>query len=106
MKNRRQKKRSNIKSKQGCPRLSVFRSSRYIFAQIIDDEKGQTLVSASSLKLKNGQNVEAAKTVGKVLAEAAKKEKIKRVVFDRGRRIYHGRVSALAQSARENGLIF
>jgi len=106
MKNRKQKKRSGIKSKQGCPRLSVFRSNRFISAQIIDDEKGETLVSASSLSLKNGQNIEGAKAVGKALAESAKKGKIKRVVFDRGNRVYHGRVAALADSARENGLIF
>ena len=90
------------------PRLNVFRSNENIFAQIIDDTKGNTLVSSSSveLKIKNGGNVEAAKLVGKDIAEKAKKAKIKKVVFDRGGYLYHGRVEALAEAARENGLEF
>ena len=92
------------------PRLNVFRSNANITAQIIDDEKGVTLVSASSiekeLKLKNGGNIEAAKTIGAEIAKRAKKAKITEVVFDRGGYLYHGRVKALAEAARENGLEF
>ena len=92
------------------PRLNVFRSNSNIFAQIIDDEKGVTLVSASSidkeLKIENGSNVEAATTVGELLAKRAKKAKITKVTFDRGGYLYHGRVEALAEAARENGLEF
>jgi len=92
------------------PRLNVFRSNSNIFAQIIDDEKKVTLVSASSidkeLKLENGGNVEAAKKVGELLAKRAKKAKISKVKFDRGGYLYHGRVKALAEAARENGLEF
>lgn len=92
------------------PRLCVFRSNKAIYAQIIDDESRTTLCSASSLdkdlKIKNGSNVEAAKVVGKSIAEKAKKAKIKKVVFDRGGYLYHGRVAALADAARENGLEF
>ena len=92
------------------PRLNVFRSNSNIFAQIIDDTEGKTLVSASSidkeLKLENGGNIEAASKVGKLLATRAKKQKITKVVFDRGGYLYHGRVKALAEAARENGLEF
>ena len=92
------------------PRLCVFRSNKGIYAQIIDDENRTTLVSASSLdkdlKIKNGSNVEAATVVGKSIAEKAKKAKITKVVFDRGGYLYHGRVAALADAARENGLEF
>ena len=100
--------RSKISGTSEIPRLSVFRSNKQIYAQIIDDVKKSTLVSASSLdkslKLENGGNVEAAKAVGKLLAEKAKKAKITKVVFDRGGYLYHGRVQALAEAARENGL--
>ena len=100
--------RSKISGTSEVPRLSVFRSNKQIYAQIIDDEKKSTLVSASSLdkslKLENGGNIEAAKAVGKLLAEKAKKAKITKVVFDRGGYLYHGRVQALAEAARENGL--
>ena len=100
--------RSKISGTSEIPRLSVFRSNKQIYAQIIDDEKKSTLVSASSLdkslKLENGGNIEAAKAVGKLLAEKAKKAKITKVVFDRGGYLYHGRVEALADAARENGL--
>lgn len=100
--------REKISGTKDIPRLSVFRSNKEIYAQIIDDEKQTTLVSASSkdksLKLKNGGNKEAAAAVGKLLAEKAKKAKITKVVFDRGGYLYHGRVAALADSARENGL--
>ena len=92
------------------PRLNVFRSDSNIVAQIIDDEKGITLVSASSLekelKIANGGNVEAAKIIGAEIAKRAKKAKITKVVFDRGGYQYHGRVKALADAARENGLEF
>jgi large subunit ribosomal protein L18 len=96
----------------GKPRLSVFRSSKQIYAQIIDDSKGQTLVAASTLEkdhrssLKTGATVEAAKLVGKVIAERAVKAGIEQVVFDRGAYVYHGRVQALAEGAREAGLKF
>jgi large subunit ribosomal protein L18 len=102
--------RENIIGTSETPRLNVFRSNKNIFAQIIDDEKGITLVSASSLdkdlKIENGSNIEAAKVVGKAIALQAKKAKITKVVFDRGGYLYHGRVAALADAARENGLEF
>ena len=100
--------RNKVSGTAEMPRLNVFRSNENIFAQIIDDTKGNTLVSSSSveLKIKNGGNVEAAKLVGKDIAEKAKKAKIKKVVFDRGGYLYHGRVEALAVAARENGLEF
>ena len=96
----------------GRPRLSVFRSSKQIYAQIIDDEKGETLASASSIEksnrdsLKTGANIEAAKVVGKLIAERAAAKGVKEVVFDRGAYMYHGRVKALADGAREGGLQF
>ena len=100
--------RNKVSGTAACPRLNVFRSNSQIFAQIIDDEKGTTLVSSSSLelKIKNGGNVEGAKLVGKDVAEKAKKSGITKVVFDRGGYLYHGRVEALADAARENGLEF
>ena len=100
--------RAKISGTPECPRLSVFRSNAEIYAQIIDDETKTTLVSASSLELKleNGSNVEAAAAVGKSIAEKATKAKITKVVFDRGGYLYHGRVKALAEAARENGLEF
>lgn len=108
----RQKRHAKIRSKiigtHEVPRLNVFRSNSHIFAQIIDDEQAQTLVSSSSveLKLKNGNNVEGAALVGKDIALKAKKAKIVKVVFDRGGYLYHGRIEALANAARENGLEF
>ena len=96
----------------GKPRLSVFRSSKQIYAQIIDDEKGATLVAASSLEkdnrsgLKTGATVEAARSIGKQIAERAVAAGITSVVFDRGAYMYHGRVKALAEGAREGGLVF
>ena len=102
--------RNKVTGTSNVPRLNVFRSNNNIFAQIIDDEASKTLVSASSidkeLKLENGSNVEAAKVVGKAIAEKATKAKITKVVFDRGGYLYHGRVKALAEAARENGLEF
>ena len=90
------------------PRLNVFRSNSQIYAQIIDDVKGETIVSVSSLdlKLEQGGNVEAAKKVGAEIAKRAQDKKISTVVFDRGGYIYHGRVKALAEAAREAGLEF
>jgi large subunit ribosomal protein L18 len=90
------------------PRLNVYRSVEHIYAQVIDDHKGQTLVSASTLalKLKTGGNVAAAKEIGKAVAEKAVQKGIKRVVFDRGGYLYHGRIKALADAAREAGLEF
>jgi len=90
------------------PRLNVYRSLNHIYAQVIDDQKGETLVSASTLqaKAKTGGNVAAAKEIGKSIAEQAVAKGIKRVVFDRGGYLYHGRVKALADAAREAGLEF
>ncbi|WP_395667061.1 50S ribosomal protein L18 [Methylocella sp.] len=96
----------------GKPRLSVFRSSKQIYCQIIDDEAGRTLASASSLEkvnrdsLKTGADVAAARAIGKLIAERAVAAGVKDVVFDRGAYIYHGRVKALAEGAREGGLNF
>jgi large subunit ribosomal protein L18 len=96
----------------GKLRLTVFRSSKQIYAQIIDDVKGATLVSASTLEktqreaLKTGADIDAAKSVGKLIAERAAAAGIKQVVFDRGAYMYHGRVKALAEGAREGGLDF
>lgn len=103
---RHKRVRKNISGTKELPRLNVFRSNQEIYAQVINDETGTTLVSSSSrsLKLKNGGNVEAAKAVGKDIAEKCKKAKINKVVFDRGGYLYHGRVSALADAAREAGL--
>ncbi len=94
------------------PRLSIYRSSKNIYAQIIDDAKGQTVCAASTIdkdlkgKLKTGADADAAAAVGKLVAERAAKAGVKEVVFDRGPYIYHGRVKALAEAAREGGLTF
>ena len=100
--------RAKISGTSEAPRLCVYRSNKNIEAQIIDDVKGVTLVSSSSmtLKLENGSNIEAAAKVGKDIAEKALAKKIKKVVFDRSGYIYHGRVKALAEAAREAGLDF
>ncbi len=100
--------RQKVKGTASKPRLVVFRSNKNIEAQIIDDVKGVTLASSSSvsLKLTNGGNIEGAKTVGADLAKKAKAKKITEVVFDRGGYDYHGRVAALADAAREGGLQF
>ena len=104
---RHEKIRKNLSGSTEAPRLCVFRSNLGIYAQIIDDTKHATLVSSSSLELKlKGNNLETAAAVGKDIAEKAKKAKIKTVVFDRGGYLYHGRVKALADAARENGLEF
>lgn len=104
--------RKSIWRQSNWPRLNVFRSLNHIYAQIVDDQSGRTLVSASSLdrevkgSLKGGGNVAAARAVGQALAGKAKTAKIERVVFDRGGYRYHGRVKALADAAREGGLKF
>ena len=104
--------RTTLKGNASRPRLNVFRSLNHIYAQLVDDATGQTLVTASSVDKevraasKNGGNVAAAKTVGKTLAGRAQTAGIKRVVFDRGGYAYHGRVKALADTAREGGLEF
>jgi large subunit ribosomal protein L18 len=107
------KVRRNVRRAAGeRARLSVFRSSKHIYAQLIDDASGRTVVSASSLEkdmrgaLKTGANTDAAKAVGKLIAERASTKGIKQVVFDRGGYLYHGRVKALADAAREGGLDF
>jgi large subunit ribosomal protein L18 len=104
--------RARVVGRAEAPRLNVFRSLNHIYAQIVDDSSGQTLVSASSMDkevrktLKSGGNVAAAKTVGQILAARAKAAGLARVVFDRGGYGYHGRVKALADAAREGGLKF
>lgn len=99
--------RAKIRAVTDRPRLCVSRSNKYIFAQIIDDSKGITLVSAGDLKTKAQiKKTESAKNVGLELARAAQAQKIKEVVFDRGGRKFHGRVKALAEGAKEGGLIF
>lgn len=88
------------------PRLTVYRSNKQIYAQVIDDVSGKTLASASSRSLESGSNVEAAKSVGSTIAEAAKKAGVETVAFDRAGYYYHGRIKALADAAREGGLKF
>jgi large subunit ribosomal protein L18 len=108
----RQRVHARIRTKmQGSterPRLNVYRSLNHIYAQVIDDSQGVTIVSASTVssKIKTGGNVAAAKEVGKLVAERAKEKGIKKVVFDRGGYLYHGRIKALADAAREAGLEF
>ena len=111
--NARRKRSVRLKLRRsagGRPRLSVFRSSKHIYAQVIDDQKGETLASASSLEKEmrgnTGADIDAAKAVGKLLAERAVQKGVKEVVFDRGGYLYHGRVKALADAARESGLSF
>ena len=100
--------RQKMEGTTARPRLNVYRSLNHIYAQVIDDAKGETILSASTLsaKLKGGGNVAAAKEVGKLVAERALEKGIKKVVFDRGGYLYHGRIKALADAAREAGLEF
>ena len=102
--------RQRLQGSEERPRLAVFRSLKHIYAQLIDDRRGSTLVSASSNEkksaVKNGGNVAGAKQVGKLVAERAKAKGISKIVFDRGGYLYHGRVKALADAAREAGLEF
>ena len=88
------------------PRLNVYRSLNHIYAQVIDDQTGTTIASASTIKVKTGGNVAAAKEIGKTIAELAVQKGVKKVVFDRGGYLYHGRIKALADAAREAGLEF
>lgn len=103
-----QRIRARVKGTPERPRLAVFRSLKHIYAQVIDDQKGHTVVAASSAEEngKNGGNVAGAKAIGKLVAERAKDKGIKSVVFDRGGYLYHGRVKALADAARAAGLEF
>ena len=105
---RHERVRKKISGTPERPRLCVFRSNAHIYAQVIDDTKGRTLCSASSLELKleNGGNIEAAKKVGEAIANKCKEINIESVRFDRGGYVYHGRVQALADAAREAGLKF
>jgi large subunit ribosomal protein L18 len=110
---RRARVRRQIKAVAGGrPRLSIFRSSKHIYAQVIDDQKGTTVAAASTLdkalrdELKTGADTAAAARVGALIAERAKAAGVERVVFDRGGRLYHGRLKALAEAAREGGLDF
>ncbi|WP_422366192.1 50S ribosomal protein L18 [Pelagibius sp.] len=110
---RKNRIRSRLRRKSSDqPRLSVFRSGKHIYAQVIDDSRGVTLAAASSIdgslkeKLKNGADKAAAAEVGKLVAERAKAAGVKEVVFDRGSYLFHGRVKALADAAREGGLAF
>jgi large subunit ribosomal protein L18 len=108
---RRRRVRSSLLAKRGLrARLSVHRSGRHIYAQVIDDEAGKTIAAASTLEKdargKTGATAEAASSVGKTIAERAKKAGVTKVVFDRGGFLYHGRVKALAEAAREGGLEF
>ena len=104
--------RKTVEGSTERPRLNVFRSSKHIYAQIIDDVKGHTLVAASSLskeldgQFKTGANKQAARAVGKLIAQKAKDAKLDKVVFDRGGYVYHGRIKELAEGAREGGLKF
>ena len=109
---RKRRIRKKISGSEARPRLSVFRSARHIYAQIIDDLQGVTLVSAGTLspelkdKVSGLKKKEAAKEVGKLLADKAKSKGIERVIFDRNGFLYHGRVKSLAESCREHGLVF
>jgi large subunit ribosomal protein L18 len=100
--------RRRIRGTAGRPRLAVFRSVKHIYAQVIDDDQGHTLAAASSVEKEgaNGGNLAGAKAIGKLVAERAKDKGVKAVVFDRGGYLYHGRVKALAEAARQAGLEF
>jgi len=98
--------RAKVSGTAAIPRLAIFRSARYVTAQLIDDTKGLTLVAATDVKVTKGSKVERAKTVGLTIAKLAKEKKIDKVVFDRGGFLYAGRVKALADAAREGGLVF
>ncbi len=109
----KRKVRAKIYGTSKVPRLSVFRSNKHIYAQIVDDEKGNTLVFASDLEFNEGElknskktKLQRASTVGELLAKKALRKKIKKIVFDRNGYKYHGRVKALAEGARKGGLIF
>lgn len=109
---RHRRVRKRVQGTKLRPRLSVFRSLKHIYAQIIDDTKGRTLAAASTLdpeirdRLNGLKKTEQAKLVGELIAQRARRQRVKRVVFDRGGYLYHGRVKALAEAAREGGLEF
>ena len=98
--------RKKLKGSAGRPRLAVYRSNKEIYCQLIDDMSGQTIAAATSKEIKSGSKSEKATAVGKQIADIAKQANIETVVFDRGGYLYHGRVKALAEGARENGLKF
>lgn len=100
--------RAKIKGTKDCPRLSVFRSNKYIYAQLIDDVNGKTLVSANDAKIGKDKlnKIEKAKEIGSLLAKKAIENKIEKIIFDRGGYKYHGRIKAIAEGAREGGLKF
>jgi len=119
MKTRKEKRKirhkrikKKIKGKKGCPRFCVFKSLKHIYCQLIDDEKGKTILSVSDLEIKKPKikkqksKIEIAREVGRLIAKRALEKKIKRVIFDRGGCKYHGKVKALAEGAREGGLKF
>lgn len=104
---RKRRVRKNVAGTPERPRLRVHRTTKHIYAQVIDDASGTTIAAASSLELKiDGGNVDGAKAVGKRVAEKAKEKNIEKIAFDRGGHLYHGRVKALAEAAREAGLQF
>ncbi|HSA06746.1 MAG TPA: 50S ribosomal protein L18 [Candidatus Gastranaerophilales bacterium] len=109
---RHKRVRLKIEGTAERPRLAVFRSNKHIYAQVIDDTKGLTLASAGTVEsvfkaeMNNGGNVEASKVIGKLIAQRAKEKGINKVVFDRGGNLYHGRIAAVADAARENGIEF
>ncbi|MBI2986910.1 MAG: 50S ribosomal protein L18 [Deltaproteobacteria bacterium] len=109
---RQERVRKKVRGTAACPRVCVYRSLKHIYAQVISDESGMTLASVSTLspelkgKLKKGKGLEAAKQVGQLLAELCKEKKITKAVFDRNGFLFHGRVKALADAAREGGLKF
>lgn len=107
---RRRRVRKKIYGQPDRPRLSVFRSNRHIYAQIVDDRAGRTLVSASTtekdVNVEGKKKTEVATEVGRILAERARQQGVEKVVFERGGNLYHGRVKALAEGAREGGLVF
>ncbi|MBI2007162.1 MAG: 50S ribosomal protein L18 [Candidatus Blackburnbacteria bacterium] len=107
-KTRKERVRAKLRGRSARPRLSVFVSNKHIYAQIINDGKGRTLVAAKDTDLgeTGAKDVETASRVGALLAQRAKEKKVKEVVFDRGRYTYHGRVRALAEAARKGGLSF
>lgn len=109
---RKKRIRSKVSGTAACPRLSIYRGHKHIYAQLIDDEKGATIASASTAvpeikeKLKSTDTVQAAKNVGELIARKAQEKGIKKIVFDRSGHVYHGRVKALADAVREKGLEF
>lgn len=104
--NRHKRIRAKVKGTAKSPRLSVFRSNQYVYAQLIDDDKGKIIISLNDCKIKKGTKTEKAKEIGQLIAKEALAQKINKVVFDRGGYKYHGRIKAVAEGAREGGLKF